>query len=385
MVDLAVGMPLNTVAEFDLLPVGTTIGPKDGSTFVKHADGGWYNENGAGPYNIGEDFSLAGYNKVKSLPSTTPFYESLMQWQFRYRDNCFRSADAAGVSRRTVLDAMAELGIGDDYFPLGRGVRLGNEYDKERLPQGTLLQRGEPDNLDSYGLFVKRPSGWLHLLGNVRDHANHSALIVNGDPVEWANRPGTEAEQEALANFKAKAWRVGWKVKLSHRWCESYESYMGRIGLTEDALRGATYAGISTGEWVAPELVSGLPAGSVLRWVSRVNPASFTWYIRDDDMNNAARTRALFGHRADGTAPRNSAGRMQVMWIANEDGPMDLAIDNLADIWNHLPAGTLIRTGGSELKIMSDHLINYRDRRTEEPGQWRLDQFVDVRITGFPS
>jgi hypothetical protein len=315
-------------------------------------------------------------------------WESLAQWQFRFRDNAIASADSAGVSRSTVFQATNELGLTDDLFPMGQGVKVSNEYDKGRLPVGTQVMVGHPDRVTTFGLFVlARGGGWQHLLGEVHNQQGHTVEVLTGDPVEWAVTPGTEAEQEALANFKARAWRVGWKVKLSHRWCESYEGYMAKIGLNEDVLRNVKHGGLTIGERTNPRGSAALPAGSILRWVSRSDPANFTWYIRDDSMNNEARTRAIFGHRRDGSGLRNSGSTMEVMWIANDEGVMALRVDGLSDLIEHLPVGTRFAAGGSQYVLCHDRKVtNYEAHNPTPPtGPWTIEQLGDTVIAGFPS
>ncbi len=383
--ELVVGAPLNTARDFDRLPVGAVIGPPRSrdETYEKRPDGWW--SNLYGQYTSLADFTMDGHNVVLSLPKGVKVWESLMQWQFRYRDNAYMSADSAGVSRRTVADALNELGIGDDYFPLGKGVRVGNEYDKGRLPVGTMGQRGEPEHINDFGLFVKNRDGWLQILGDCNGHQNHRLLVLTGDEVEWATKPGTEADQPLLANFKARAWRVGWKVKKRNRWCESYETYMARAGLTEDALTEAVHEGIRVGERVNAEQARTLPVGSILRWSSRVNPeTTFSWYVRTDATSNAAGTRAIFGRRRDGGALRNSASVMEVVHIANEDALMDVRVENINDLQDILPIGTRLRSGGTDLVLCHDRKLNPGTAPLRE-GAWAFEALSDLRITGFPS
>lgn len=390
---LVVGSVLENYADYDRVPVGTIITPRGGGQeFEKHVDGWRARNNPHAVYGI-NDFSM-GYNTIASIPKGKVTWESLAQWQFRYRDNCYASAESAGVSTETVAMAMEELGIGDDQFPLGRGVTFSSEHDKYRLPVGAQVTVGIPDRVEAFGLFVKGRAGWNHLLGEITSLASQRVTVVTGEEPGWYTTPGTEGEQTALANFKAKAWRTGWKVKVNHRWCESYENYMGRIGLTESVLREVEHGGITVGERVGPQGAACLPAGSILRWHHRSVPDTFTWYIRDDYASNEARTRVLFGHRADGAVLRNSGPSMEVMWIADaDDVHMSIEVDSLDDIWEYLPVGTRLRVNGGidEFVVCHDHRVtgyNAAARRGDIPatGPWTLEQVgSDVRISGFPS
>src|SRR5262245_62525585 len=102
MTELVVGSPLNSAADFDRLPIGTVSGPprRENEEWTKEVIG-WTSEAYGGITDISE-FSMNGYNVIKFLPKgggkAAPMWESLIQWQFRYRDNAFISADSAGVS-----------------------------------------------------------------------------------------------------------------------------------------------------------------------------------------------------------------------------------------------------------------------------------------------
>src|SRR5262245_57784527 len=341
---LAVGAPLMDRADFEQCPVGTVIGPHSGETYTRREDGSWEDSDGD-DFDL-SGFSLSGYNKIVSLPKgfkakkKKVTCESLRQWQWRYRDHCYCSADQAGVQRHVVDGVMDELGLTADMFPLGSGVPITNERDKERLPDGTQMVRGEPDNLRGFGLYVKFHSEWRLLLGEMPYQHNRPYRIVTGEPPEW-NQPGTEEGLQDLYNFQARAWRIGWQAKVLHRWCGSYEEYMKRIGLDSGVLRLARFEGLAVGDRINTEQAASLPEGSVLRWVRKTDPTDFTWFVRDDSATNRAKTRFVFGHRPEGVEQRNSAAVMEVLWI-NDGDSMLLPCPDWATVGPLLPPGTLL-------------------------------------------
>lgn len=383
---LVVGYRLQTADDYDRLPVGAVIAPRSSrrkaDQFTKTVEG-WRSERYQNIYQV-SDLDLGGYNKVVSMPEVGAQLESLVQWQFRFYDNALQSAEQAGVHREVVTRACDELGIGDETFPIGAGVTMKSEYQKSRVPEGALVVRGEPEHLTTFGLFAKRNGRWTTVLGGSAGHSGYPVTVVSGAVVPWATTPGTADEQEALRAFKAQAWKVGWKVKTNHRWCESYEAYMARIGLDESALRGVAYGGISVGDKVNRSQAAILPAGSVLRWVHSADPDTFTWFIRDDAITTlTSRTRVLFGHRSDGTPLRNAASVMEVLGI-NTDGDLNIPIDNFVErVAGHLPVGTVLLALGTEYVVCADHRVA-SGRSPRETGTWALNALTRPAIVRFP-
>ena len=384
-----IGFALQKRTDFDALPAGTIIGPVNtedvDEQWTKIETGRWIDFEGT-TY-TSRDFALHGHNEVKSLPVNGPVFESLIQWQFRYRDNAYQSAESAGVSRSVVDDVCAQLGVSDDMFPLGKGVSLLSNHDLERLPIGAQVARGRPQNPSRFGLFVKRADNWKLVLGEQTGFSGHRVTVVSGDPPEWVTTPGTERDVDLINEFKARAWRVGWKVKKAQRWCDTYESYMHRVGLDASALQHVSYAGITVGEKVEPTLAASLPVGSVFKWVSRNDPNTWTWYIRADDTRNVSRTKALFGHRTDGGSLRNSASTMEVVHIEDGHG-MDIRVAFDDVIIPHLPVGTKVQYSAVDYIVCQDHRVTgwTTDGRPPERGQWDWSQLGGaLSIAGFPA
>ena len=371
---LRVGDRLHTAAEYDRLPVGTVVGPTHSSndSYTKQSDGLYLSKRYGTAVSV-SDFEMDGYNSIKELGSGQPALDSLIQWQWRFRDNAYQSAEQAGVHRETVDKAMADLHLTDDMFPLGAGVKLASDRNKDLLPIGSVVVQGEPERLADFGVFTRTPQGWTPVLGQRASHAGYPVTVISGEPAVWATTPGTEAEQSLVKQFKAKAWKIGYQVKVQHRWCESYESYMARVGLDESVLREVSFNGVTVGDKVNAGQAAGLPEGTVLRWVSRTGSDNFTWYIRDDASRVVAKTRPLFGHRSDGSALRSSASSMEVLWIP-DGSQMHLVLryEDMEQVDGRLPAGTKIDAeDGTRFVVCGDHQVAVAGGRVvPQQGSW---------------
>ena len=148
---LRVGDRLHTAAEYDRLPVGTVVGPTHSSndSYTKQSDGLYLSKRYGTAVSV-SDFEMDGYNSIKELGSGLPALDSLIQWQWRFRDNAYQSAEQAGVHRETVDKAMADLHLTDDMFPLGAGVKLASDRNKDLLPIGSVVVQGEPERLADF-------------------------------------------------------------------------------------------------------------------------------------------------------------------------------------------------------------------------------------------
>lgn len=329
--------------------------------------------------------------------------ETPTRWLWKFREHCYKSAEQAGVDNATVAKVMEQVGATPEVFPLGRGVTLDSIHEVNRLPVGSIVYTGSPESGSRFGVFRRTgrdADGWESLLGY--DYLNHNYTVVietlpgADGPPDWWTEPFHEEMAQALANAKAKAWRVGWKVKIAHSWCPSYEEYMKRIGLTAEVLRSATFEGISVGDRIEPMQVATLPEGSILRWVSTRDPETrWAWYIRDDSQDNRARTRYVFGRwdgRKEGTAVKNYASVMEVVHIHTADDQYAFVPPpGWEAIHGYLPVGTMIH------RTTDPHTFYHlaRDRRIGlgeeimEYGSWRLGDFsnpgTQLLIARFPS
>src|SRR5262245_63656248 len=95
---------------------------------------------------------------------------------------------------------------------------------------------------------------------------------------------------------------------------------MRQVGLDADATRLARSGGLAVGDRCNPEQAATLAVGTVLRWVSSNHPERWQWFIRDDTVVNAGRTRLLFG---TATAHRSYRTSMEVLAVGSGD-PADL-------------------------------------------------------------
>lgn len=381
---LAVGEGITDHAQMRALPVGTRIGPNARSVHIKVDATTWENTSD-GTFSHEDNFALASYNKVQALPEV----ESLMtlrQWQWRFLDHIWLSGEQAGTGERPMMEAQEQLGIPDDLFPTAPGMRVKSAHFQSLVPIGTTMQVGKPDALARFAVFHKNQrQQWIRVLGDYTyfNGTPWTILDVPGDPDPWPNAAGTPEEQEQIMLFKARAWRIGWKQKIQHRWCSSYETYVAQVGLTPSVLTDAKHNGVAIGDRVGPEVAGMLPHGSVLRWVSSQHPERFAWFLRDDNVENQARTRLLFG---SGESGRNYASTMEVMWIADGD---TWQIPMSHQQGEHLPVGTRLEIGGYLYVKARNGRWSYTDAmRGAVPatGEYVITQFEQnqMRLVSIP-
>jgi len=385
-----VGEPIMTWEQVEALPTGARIHVRNSPQrfYIKQDDGTW--QDWRGITCLSQDFSYDGYNVLASMPvGGKATYPTLRQWQWKWLDNAWMSAEQAGVQARTVETGMERLGLTWDMFPVGEGLVLRSRHALNRVPDGSLFFVGDlaaaNGNGNGYGLFVKPRGGEpVHLLGAQQGFVGlplHVGQVPDGQVADWFVEQNHDvATTEAVNEFKARAWRVGWKIKQQHGWCASYETYMRQVGLDADATRLARSGGLAVGDRCNPEQAATLAVGTVLRWVSSNHPERWQWFIRDDTVVNAGRTRLLFGTATEHRSYRTS---MEVLAFGSGD-PADLDCPISRNEAAHLPPGSVVTINGTSLIMCQDSRFANDDPRYHTPlgglavptrGQWLASDF----------
>jgi hypothetical protein len=367
-----VGDRINEVAQLDDLPVGSVMGERNGSRqYEKQADGFWHDTVHGQAYRSTQ-FSM-GYNQIMSLPdgwTTVPKPPlSVEQFAWRYRDGALQQALDHGVSVPAVEEALAKMGAGRKDFPIGPGVRLRNKVDMENLPEDTIVYVGSPETPSNLGVWVKRNGRWVHILGERAQLSTPFTIdTFNGDrtPVDWVAKKGTEADDEAIRLFKARAWQVGYKLKRSQGWCSTYESIVNSLGVTQNDLNNVTYEGYHVGDHVDPEEARMLPHGSLLRWQSANYENRFALYLRVRGQDNRAGTRRV-GHFKD---------RMEVVFINAGGADMLYRIQSPAE-FALFPPGTRFQYNDGD----SYYIVCNDGRVTSFYDNWTPAQIDNVLVT----
>ena len=342
---LKVGFLVEPLVFYDPhLPVGSELVSRR-----NHAH--WWRKTGPGRYELGNGglynmTDLGGYDlEIRSLPDgkvevPQPTAEQV-KWQFRV--GALTAAHAHGYSGHHQVTETVRKIIGDLDLPVGHGMPV-DELTRAKLPDGSVVYSGAPDDPDRLTVQVKQNGQWVHVLGE-RPHLNPLATVdsVNGnrEKPEWLARAGTEQDLKEIQEFQARAWRIGWQLKRSMHWCSTYESIMGTLGVTERALMRVPVAGMTVGMRVDAMEASALPVGSLLSWRHRDNPDSWAVYVRDNAVGNRARTRLVVS--SEGVAPANYQRRMRIETLIGEDGrPVGEGWQlPTNDLWSQLPAGTV--------------------------------------------
>jgi len=369
-----IGDRLHSFPEFHALPPGTTIGTRAGdrAPFTKGENGLWvsvntYDRNGISPEN---NFSL-GYMRVLTYPDNyTPepaVPPTLTQFKWQFRDYMFAAQEMHGVSFDAVNRAMRELEVTDDLFPLGVEMFIESSTERERLPEGTIIVSGNPQDVSRSGAFIREPSRWRALgLGLLREpRRGYSAYVEampgSSAPPDWWTEIGSSADEDAVLAFKQRAYQVSMKVKSNQQWCSTLESCISRVGLTPEIMHIRNVGDVRVGDQVNPETARTLPVGTVLRWQSQDHQATrVQWFVRDDSAQNLARTRRVCGYREDGLALVHYARRMEVMaFPPPEGGWMHLSVDLVRALPSIAPGTVLAyRVEEPQYMVARDHRIS---------------------------
>lgn len=385
-----VGHPLQSVEEFDQLLIGTIVGPNEDERYRKRADGWWRvsnttNEDQSLQVDAPErGFSMGGYNRVLSLPEPAGHpttFESVNQFMWKFRQHTIAAAANHLGDPRMATRVLDRLGITGDNFPIGTGVPIANDYDRDQLPEGTVIYKGNPKQVRSFGAFVKRGDHWRHLLGDAIHLASADQTFVDtlaGAVVEvdW-NKPAAEPDVDAINRFKGLAWREGYREKTSQSWCSTFESVMSRIGIDASYERHllVTSDGLRCGSPVTVEQVRALPVGSVVKWA---DPEGERWvyFMRTEAATNRAGTRRIFGYSPEGVPTPSghySSTGMMLEWCP-DFGDMRVTMPRVTDLFEKMPLGTRWFQAGTNYVLCEDRLGLPWDLRTAIPTAGRHQQ-----------
>lgn len=320
---------------------------------VKH-NGRWYTDN-LGGQGMETDFDFAnnpGYYWLLASPGEPPL--SLPRYKFAVREVIVVGARNMGVGDRELDEAIRELGLEAENFPLGDGVRIANSRDLARVPNGSLLQSGHPDLFDHFGIFHVLGSAMQPVLGGRTTYDQHEQFRIlrygpggSATPDWWA-QAADELDVEAVRRFRARVWRVAAAAKERHDWCSQLETTFLSIGVSLNDLMVQSYGGIHVGSFVDATQARGLPIGTILRWRHSGYPFTRVCWL---SVNAEHQTRILFGYRDDEGALRHYYDRMEVMAFPLARGHYELDVD-FQRAFSHLPPGTVFKQMGPGTKYV---------------------------------
>jgi hypothetical protein len=390
--------------QLDELPVGSNICVEGSNNhrFEKQRNGAWRDVN-YGANNYEASAFVGGRYVILSLPdgwedAGPAGKQTVQKFMWEFREGALHAATANGVSLGAVQSALEEMGVGDSVFPLGPEVRVKNTVDQGRLPRGSVVFSGSPERIGGFGVWVKNRSGrWTHLLGE-RQGVPTTIMVdrVEGvdSPPEWWTRSGDDSDDAAIREFKARAWRVGYKLKRSQSWCGTYEQIVNGLGIHASDQNYARVGGVSVGDRVNPELARTLPRGTVLRWTSHDHPEWFAVLGRMRGTGNRAGTRRLYGQHQRPDNLRNYWSTMEVVYLPSDTTPeLEFPMVDFAREVPLLPPGSVFHTDGSaDYNVCEDHTITdaaMPNGRPNAHGRWTVANFgtgprgVVTRIPGF--
>lgn len=373
---LAVGEAIHDEMQLNELPPGSRIHVTNDRSqwYEKNEDGDWYDWRGehAG------SFSMGGFNTVEVVGPAPSVHkiETVEQYMWRYRQIALRGVRDHGVSYSASIETLAEIGVGGegpwDIFPLGKGVKIRNRYDRDRLPDGTVVFTGNPDGSGNFGVFRKERGQFRHILGQ-RTDVNNTCTIesINNDMTvpEWLTKEGTEDDLRQIIAFKKKAYNAGKELARQQGWCGTYDAVVSRAGVDRSVLRMTEINGTMIGQQISASNASHLPQGTLLLWQNATDPTGhWSLFVRDDSMtNNRGRTRKVLGMVPAGAVDNENVKRNMVVAgfpdAETGDRAMQVELPHLDDaVWNQIPYGTvLVVNGESFYRMAQDHRVNGAD------------------------
>ena len=384
------GAELTQVDQFIALPIGSVIQYDGTDTYHKISEDGWTLEDSGREYPdyTSSYFALDGRMKVARVgppPGTPePLPETLKRFQWRYRTATLHGASTNSIDTDTVHEALQELGVHDEDFPIGPGVQIRYEGDKNGAPEGTIIMCGEPNNWGRFGLWRRNHGNWERLIGG-RDWGRNRPMTVvqvgNDDtPVPWMTEMPAEGEDMRILEFKAKAYKVGKRYKDEHGWCGTYDAVVEAAGVSDRAViawehRPVGWEGRMPGEKVSRLEAAALPTGTLLR---HIDGDTITYWMRTATATNRARTRRVFGVN-DGDVITHSASVMEIAQFPREgDWPYFLADLTITQpIWNALPPGTVFEHQNSNYMIHRNERASVC-HRSDDPVHERGNHYLDA-------
>lgn len=313
------------------VPVGTVIRYGDNTPWQKIADNQWQarhtgHTNPSGPVLNDSTFWSIGYVVIETPGSVTEAPEpptpevvtstepdvqiavpdqtrlTLPRYKQRFRTLAFGAQQRNSVSEGAVRSGMESLGV-PDYEP-GIGMVI-DPYDNvklESMPAGTVIAQGDPQRVDSLGVWTKSRDygGWTHLLGRVRSMNRGGPLLriigmPTGEQPGWLMEEWTEATPQQILEFKNRAREVGMALKSQERWCGVAEQTMNAAGINPE--RAFARPEDDPEYRYSAEAAAALPVGTVFRVPT---DHGVVYLQRSDAATNASRT-VRIGGSAPGT------------------------------------------------------------------------------------
>jgi hypothetical protein len=371
---LKVNDPIMSVMDLMLVPVGTIIGPNQRERYRKRSMSQFVrvNEDGSEMYSgSSRTWSYAsldtyGYYRIVSYPDGYEPEESeedLIGYRWRFRQHMLHAQQRHGVAISAVLTGLRSIGCDDDRLPLGSGVPVIAARDLNRMPTGTLVYTGIPEQPEHYAVWRRDHSeyaGWTRVVGPDSEQPPQPGVVpafvialptedgTSEAPPPWASESVTDDD---LAMFKARAWMAGMKAKSSQGWCGTLEEVLRTVGVTAQCMNRRAVNGILVGATVNVSTANTLPVGTVFAYD---DPNGYrVLYERVEDAPVRAGTRRVMAYRTDGsTEPvdghANFATRMRVIAFPPEDGgvrDVTSAVDadlHLDTAWDALPLGSVV-------------------------------------------
>lgn len=371
---LLIGEHVFAKYEFDQMPPGTVIMSTDNShiQFTLGEDGVTWNPTGR---NARHDRSftsrylgLQGQYKVASYPEGFEMPMNVKRYAAMIRQGMVWNTEYNGVSMATVQSQLAAIQAGPDDFPFVTGMRLCGNYDRDRLPHGSVVAVGDPSNFETFGLFQynEQTGRWNHILGrNSQIQPAVWVVQVGGQEVEpdWITAPAEPDLAGQIALFKAKTWTAGIRAKSEQQWCSTLESILRRYDITATCARNVPVDGFMVGQTVDALGASLTPEGTLL--THSTEAGGWAWFKRDTERGrNTARTIRIAS--GGGLIVGNYARRNLVIQYLPIDG-VGTGFTFTNEQFAELPPGAMFTYAGT-----TAHWVKGEDGRLVQIGRDQL-------------
>lgn len=231
MTNTEIGSTITTVAQVEVLPVGTVIDRPnaDGNMLIRTLTG-WISSGG--DVILDQHIALNRYTLIKV---GTPTEDTATRFLQRFRTVAIGAAFRHNVRVEPVRQAIEALRIPNIDLCVGAVLHPRDVDQMDSIPAGVVGAVGDPDHWSHYGIWHHTGAGrWAWLTGGLTTLYEPMTIISwpgQTEPAEWVTADATEEDQTAIASFKVRMWDLGLKAKSVQQWCGAYENTMMSLGI----------------------------------------------------------------------------------------------------------------------------------------------------------
>jgi hypothetical protein len=330
---------------------------------------------------------------------------TLQQEQWFYTDRMAHACEHHGVGLDVLWSHLDTIDLTRPEPAPGLLVR--SEHYRQHLPVESLVEYGNPDQFNSFGVFKRDRGTWTPILGGlirIPERGGDGLIMQVGTDAtipEWVSAKADPAMRDEVAAWRARAYRAAKRVQSNHGWCETFDSILQKqVAMTSRTLSVTRTAGYSVGDPITnPSDVAAMPEGTILRMTSSSDEQAAFYMRVAEPHRNAAHTVRIMGW--GGGAVGQYARNMTLVSVPDgtEDGyhwhtgGMELGVGGSIfsdQVWENLPVGTVFLYNLAQFIIHTDHLAETYTSRSDitrrgryTPRDFGYDRAA--RVIAFPT